>query len=462
MEYTSLAVEIAGIIDQYNQVRQEPFVPGKSLVQYAGSIYGKEEYAAVVDVLIKGWLGLSARGLELERALSVLLGKDQGLLTNSGSSANLLAIAAASSPNYRRPLRDGDEVITTASCFPTTLNPIIQYHLTPVFIDVSIGDYNLCEERLEDCLSSRTRAVSFAHALGNPADMKVILDFCQRHDLLLFEDCCDALGGSFDGKPVGSFGDFSTISMFPSHHITMGEGGFVATKSKEDAAIVLSLRDWGRACYCVGQGALLENGTCGVRFKPWLDGIDEAVDHKYVYNEIGYNLRPIELQAAMGLEQVKRLPEFIDTRRANFNRYYKFFKDYEEFFHLPSWNPVANPSWFAFPLTVRDTAPFKKSDFVRYLESHRIQTRNLFSGNILRHPAYKNIPHRVVGDLTNSDKVLRSSFFIGVYPGVTSEMADYVCSVSKQFLSGVAVKDHAHSVGYGGWCDMCQQWDKGY
>ena len=272
MDYQLASRAIGAVLGDYIQDRGDKFIPGKTLVQYAGNVYGVEEYKAAIDVLLKDWLGLASCGLELERKLAGILGQPAGLLTNSGSSANLLAMATATSPNFHPHLKEGDEIITTAACFPTTLNPIIQHRLVPVFVDVDMGDYNICVERLEDCLSSKTRAVSFAHALGNPANMWEIEGFCEKNGLILFEDCCDALGGSYDGKPVGSFGDFSTLSMFPSHHITMGEGGFVATKCLEDAAIVRSLRDWGRACYCVGQGALVKDGTCGKRFSPWMDG----------------------------------------------------------------------------------------------------------------------------------------------------------------------------------------------
>lgn len=413
---------------------QKVFVPGETVVQYAGSYFDENEYNAALEILVNGWLGLAEKGLVLEGQLSERLGKDYGFLANSGSSANLLAVATVCSLNFPNHLKPGDEVITAACGFPTTINPLIQYQLVPVFVDVELGNYNIKLSQLEEALSEKTRAVMFAHTLGNPADMDVIVDFCKKNNLILIEDCCDALGSTYDGKPAGSFGDFATLSMYPSHHITIGEGGLVATNNQSSAKIIRALRDWGRDCWCAGQASLLPNGSCNKRFSKWLDGIDEIVDHKYVYGEIGYNIKPIELQAAIGVEQLKKLDFFIERRRHNFMAYYEFFKQYEEWFILPDWQEKADPSWFAFPLTVKDSAPFKKSELTQYLENKRIQTRNLFAGNILRHPAYKNIKHRVVGSLENSDKVISNTFFIGVYPGITKEMLDYVILTLSEYL----------------------------
>lgn len=434
MDYKYASAAINKVLESYLAKAKKPFEPGKSVVQYAGDVFGAEEYKAAVDILLKGWLGLAGCGLKLEKELSIVLGKAHGFLTNSGSSANLLALATIKSMNFKKPLQPGDEIITPAAGFPTTINPILQNGFIPVFLDVSIGYYNITVERLDDCVSPKTKAIIFDHTLGNPANMEVISDFCDRHELVMIEDCCDALGAMFNGRPVGSFGDFATVSMYPSHHITMGEGGLVAARSERDAKILRSLRDWGRDCWCRGQATLLEKGSCGKRFSKWLEDIDEDVDHKYIFGEIGYNLKPIELQAAIGLVQIKRLEGFIKKRRANFNRYYDFFKKYKEIFYLPTWNRDAKPSWFAFPLTVKKKAPFKKAELVKHLEKHKIQTRNLFAGNILRHPAYKNISHRVVGDLKNSDTIITGTFFIGVYPGISPEMTDYVCSVTEEFL----------------------------
>lgn len=427
--------QIGNILERYFETQHSPFVAGRTLVQYAGTTFGSEEYLAAISSLLSGWVGLAGAGHRLEQALSKELGTTLGLLSNSGSSANLLAVATMRSRNFRRPLKPRDEIIMPAMTFPTTVNPVLQNGLVPVFIDVHPGTYNLRADLLEQCLSDRTRGVMFAHALGNPADLDAICDFCRKHDLLMVEDCCDALGASWNGKPVGSFGDFATLSLYPSHHISMGEGGFVGARDIDDARILRSLRDWGRDCYCEGREGQLENGHCKKRFSNWLDGVDAVMDHKYVYSEIGYNLKPMELQAAIGLVQVKRLPGIVAARRANFSRYHQYFQRHQEFFTLPVWDPRANPSWFSYPLTVRAGAPFKRSDLVKFLESRRIQTRNLFAGNLLRQPAYRDIEHRVVGSLQVSDQVLTDAFFLGVYPGLTHEMMDYVFSVLDEFLS---------------------------
>ncbi|MCG3205091.1 MAG: GDP-4-keto-6-deoxy-D-mannose 3-dehydratase [Elusimicrobia bacterium] len=435
MDFQEATTSINKIISEYFKGQKEPaFIPGKTLVQYAQSNYGPEEYQAAVETLLQGWLGLAKSGHQMEKGLAKRFNAAGGLLTNSGSSANLLALSTLKSKRFRRPLKAGDEIITPAVGFPTTVNPIIQNGFVPVFIDVDIGSYNLLTDRLKDCLSPKTKGIMFSHTLGNPADLETLVQFCKEHELVLIEDCCDALGSKYDGKPVGSFGDFATLSMYPSHHITIGEGGFVAARDEENLAILRSFRDWGRACYCVGKATLLKNGSCGTRFSKWLENVDELIDHKYVYSEIGYNLRPIEIQAAMGLVQLMRLDGIISKRRENFQKYYAQFKNHEKFFHLPVWSKRANPSWFSFPLTVKKDAPFNRSDIVEYLESHMIQTRNLFAGNILRHPAYADIERRVVGDLTNSDLILTNTFFIGVHPLITQEMIAYVCSTMDSFL----------------------------
>lgn len=428
--------ELQGTFSQYVIERDagKKFVPGESVVQYAGSYFDQHEYNAALEVLVDGWLGLAEKGLVLEASLAKRFDKKFGFLANSGSSANLLAVAAICSSNFPNHLQPGDEVITAACGFPTTINPLIQHQLVPVFVDIELGSYNLKLDQLEAAVSEKTRALMFAHTLGNPADMDVIVAFCQKHNLFLIEDCCDALGSTYDGRPAGSFGDFATLSMYPSHHITIGEGGLVAVNNQSYAKIIRSLRDWGRDCWCAGQASLLPNGSCNKRFSKWLEGVDEVVDHKYVYGEIGYNVKPIELQAAIGIEQLKKLDFFIKRRKENFAAYYEFFKQYQEWFILPEWQDKADPSWFAFPLTVKDSAPFRKAELTQYLESKRIQTRNLFAGNILHHPAYKKIKHRVVGKLDNSDKVITNTFFIGVYPGITAEMLDYVKATLAEFL----------------------------
>jgi CDP-6-deoxy-D-xylo-4-hexulose-3-dehydrase len=415
--------------------QDEVFERDKTFIQYAGNVFDEREVIAAVEVLLQGWLGLAERGLKLENKLNLLLGTSAGALVNSGSSANLLAIACLKSQNHKGiSVKDGDEIIVPASSFPTTVNPILQNNLIPVFVDVNIGDYNIKIEDLEKALSPKTKAVMFAHTLGNPSNMNKIVEFCNSNKLALIEDCCDALGAKYSGKSVGSFGDFATLSMYPAHHITMGEGGFVGAKSISDGRILHSLRDWGRDCWCAGDSSKNFNGCCNNRFSKWLEGIDDYIDHKYVYGEVGYNLKPTEIQAAIGLAQIDKLEDFIKCRNLNFTKLYNHLKRYEEYLILPTWSKKAEPSWFAFPLTVKNTAPFKKDNFVKYLEQHRIQTRPLFAGNLLKHPAYKNVPHRQIGNLENSNYIIQNSFFTGVYPGITEEKMNYVLDIMDSFF----------------------------
>ncbi len=429
-----IATKIKELVGQYFSVKEETFIPGDSYVQYAGAVYDENEIRSAIDVLLKGWFGLSVKGKKFEAEFPKYFGKTRGVLVNSGSSANLLAVSALRSKNFSEPLQPGDEVISCAVSFPTTINPIINNHLVPVFVDNEIGTYNIDVNLLEKALSPKTKAIFFAHTLGNPANMEVIQQFVKQHNLILLEDCCDALGASFDGQPLGSFGRMATSSFYPAHHMTMGEGGFVSVNSKEDFLILQSLRDWGRACYCSGAASLTKNGVCNNRFAKWLDDIDVIVDHKYVYSEIGYNLKPLELQAAIGLEQLNKLPYFEKQRRENFAVLYNFFANYEEFFVLPRSYKLADPCWFSFPLTINEDAPFTRAEIVNFLEDHRIQTRNLFAGNLLRHPAYKGINCRVVGSTEVADLILTNTFMIGVYPGITEEMRDFILKTCKKFL----------------------------
>lgn len=430
----TIAAEIKKLIGDYISIKEEPFVPGKSYVQYAGAVYDEKEINSAVDILLKGWFGLSVKGKLFESEFPKYFGKSKGILVNSGSSANLLAVSALRSNNFAEPLRPGDEVISCLVSFPTTINPILTNGLVPVFVDNELGTYNIDVNMLEKALSPKTRAVFFAHTLGNPANMEVVQQFVQKHNLILLEDCCDALGASFDGKALGSFGRMATSSFYPAHHMTMGEGGFVSVNSEQDFLILQSLRDWGRACYCSGAASLAKNGVCNNRFAKWLDDCDVVVDHKYVYSEIGYNLKPLELQAAMGLEQLEKLPYFESKRRENFDALYAFFSNYEEFFELPRSYKQADPCWFSFPITIKKNAPFTRAEIVNFLEDHRIQTRNLFAGNLLRHPAYRGINCRVVGSTDIADLILTNTFMIGVFPGITEEMRDFTLNTCKQFL----------------------------
>lgn len=425
--------EISKIVKSIFDARKgaKKFEPGKTWVQYAGSVFDDKEVNAMVDAIMDGWFGLGQRAENLEVGVAKYLKVKGCILTNSGSSANFLAIAGLMSPMLENHLKIGDEVITPACGFPTTVNPIIQHGLIPVFVDVEMGTYNINPKILKSALSKKTRAVFLPHTMGNPNDMDKVVAFCKKHKLFLIEDNCDALGSEYRGKKTGSFGILSTQSFYPPHHMTMGEGGMINYNDARFEKIIRSLRDWGRACYCRGDEKH-KLGSCRHRFDFKIDG--KCYDHKYMFSQIGYNLKPIEPQAAMGVEQVKRLPDFTNIRKRNFSRFFKHAKKWEQFFILPRAIKGANPSWFAFLLTIRDNAPFDRFDITTYLEDRMIQTRPLFAGNILKQPAYKNIKCRVVGSLKNSDKIMHDTFFLGVYPGMTDEMIDYMAKNIKIFL----------------------------
>jgi CDP-4-dehydro-6-deoxyglucose reductase, E1 len=342
---------------------------------------------------------------------------------NSGSSANLVALSALTSPKLgERRLRPGDEVLTVAAGFPTTVNPTIQNGLVPVFVDVSVPTYNIDVKYLDEARSPKTRAVMLAHTLGNPFDLAAVSDFCKRHDLWLVEDCCDALGATYNGKPVGTFGELSTVSFYPAHHITMGEGGCVLTDRPQLKTLIESFRDWGRDCWC-DPG---KDNTCGKRFGWQAGELPFGYDHKYTYSHIGYNLKVTDMQAAIGVAQLKKLPDFIAARRANFQRLHEGLREFEEFFILPQATPGSEPSWFGFPLAIRPGAPLARNAVVRHLEERKIATRLLFGGNLLRQPAYRDVVHRKIGTLSNSDFVMNEVFWIGVYPGITSVHLDHI------------------------------------
>jgi CDP-6-deoxy-D-xylo-4-hexulose-3-dehydrase len=329
-------------------------------------------------------------------------------------------------------MREGDEVITPASSFPTTVNPIIQNGLVPVFIDSCSTDFNLDPHQLDDALSPRTRAVMFAHTLGNPADMDTIMSFVRRNNLFLVEDTCDALGSKWDGRNLGTFGHIATLSFYPAHHITMGEGGAAYTNSRRLAKLARSIRDWGRDCWCGYDNPV--NGKCGIRFERQVPGTSDFYDHRYFYTEIGYNLKLTDIQAAMGRAQLKKLPDFIETRKQNFNYLYRGLGQFDEFLQLPTWHDKADPSWFAFPLLVRQEAPFTRHEITRFLEKHLVETRPLFAGNILKQPGYKNISCRVIGELPVSNAIMRNAFFVGLYPGLDFPRLDYVIEIFETFF----------------------------
>ncbi len=417
-----LKQEILGKVREYHDEahRAAPFEPFTSRIPYAGRVYGASELINLVDASLDFWLTLGPWGDRFEQALRQRLGVRDVALVNSGSSANLTAVTALTSAQLEAPLRPGDEVITPAATFPTTLAPLLQNGLTPVLVDCEIGTYNVDPDLVEQAVSSRTRAIMVPHTLGNPCDLERLTAIASRHHLYLIEDSCDALGSRFDGRPVGTFGDLATISFYPAHHITMGEGGAVVSNKARYGRIVRSVRDWGRDCWC----APGESNTCGKRFG-WKQGeLPEGYDHKYTYSHIGYNLKPTDLQAAIGVAQLERLDDFIHRRRANFQTLYAGLQPFEDGLVLPRWDSRAEPSWFGFPITVR-TGVARRA-LVQWLEDANIETRDVFSGNILRQPAYLDAPVRVAGELTHTDRVMRDTFFVGVYPGLTSEMLEFV------------------------------------
>lgn len=414
------------------------FIPGIMGVPYAGRIYDEKEVISLVDSALEFWLTSGRYADEFEKKFAGFLGVKHCLLTNSGSSANLLAMSSLTSKKLGdRRLKPGDEVITVAAGFPTTVGPIVQNGLIPVFLDVDLGTYNVKADMIEEAVSDRTRAMIIAHTLGNPIDLDRVMEVAEKHDLWFIEDNCDALGSTYKGKYTGSFGHISTFSFYPAHHITMGEGGALATNDGLLKRIIESFRDWGRDCWCA-PGC---DNTCGNRFSWQLGSLPSGYDHKFTYSHLGYNLKLTDMQAAVGVEQLKKLPSFIEARRRNFKYLYDGLKKYDRYFILPEACPGTDPSWFGFILTVRDGAGFTKGDIVRFLESRKIATRMLFAGNILRHPCFEDVKYRVFGDLTNTDRIMNDTFWIGVYPGITREMMDYVIRAFDDFFEAPGSKE---------------------
>jgi CDP-6-deoxy-D-xylo-4-hexulose-3-dehydrase len=407
----------------------EEFVPGETPVPVSGRVLDADDVLHLLDASLDLWLTTGRFAERFEREFARFFGVRNAILVNSGSSANLLALSCLTSPKLGdRRLKPGDEVITVASGFPTTVNPIIQNRLVPVFLDVTIPTYNVEVNHLEEAYSEGTRAVIFAHTLGNPFDLAAVTEFTREHNLWLIEDCCDAVGATYQGKKVGTFGDLATVSFYPAHHITMGEGGCILTESPLLKTLVESFRDWGRDCWCEPGKA----NTCGKRFDWQLGELPHGYDHKYIYSHVGYNLKATDLQAAVGVSQLKKLPSFIETRRRNFAFLFQNLRDLEEFFILPRATSSSEPSWFGFPLAVRLDAPFTRNQVVNYLEERKIATRLLFGGNLLRQPAYQGREVRAVRSLPNSDFVMNQVFWIGVYPGLTPAMLSYVVDVFRR------------------------------
>ena len=426
--------QILDLVRQYHAAEPtHTFRPGQDAVRYAGRQFDAHELVNLVDASLDFWLTADRYAKTFETELAAYLGVNDVLLVNSGSSANLIALATLTSPKLKdRRIRPGDEVITVAAGFPTTVNPIIQYGAVPVFVDVELGTYVPSLPQIEAALSPKTKAVMIAHTMGVPFPVREVREFCDRHHLWLIEDNCDALGSRYDGKPTATFGDLGTFSFYPAHHITLGEGGAVATSNPELVRIAQSFRDWGRDCHCAGG----TNNSCGKRFSQQFGTLPFGYDHKYVYSHIGYNLKVTDMQAAIGVAQLQKLDAFIAARKRNHATLTAGLQKHARHLILHTAPPKADPSWFGYVLTVRPEAPFTRNEMTAALEAAKIETRNLFCGNLLRHPAYENIAHRVSGTLTNTDVIMDRTFFIGVYPGLTGEMLGHVLDVFDRFLDG--------------------------
>ena len=425
-EAERLRAQILDLVGEYHRAAFAPaeFSAGTSPVLVSGRVFDEQEMTALVDSSLDFWLTTGRYAAEFERRFAKeRFGRRHTILVNSGSSANLVAFSALTSVKLGdRRIKPGDEVITVATGFPTTINPIIQNGAVPVFLDVEIPTYNIDVTHLEEALSEKTRAVMLAHTLGNPFDLAAVTAFCEANELFLIEDCCDALGSTYDGKPVGSFGEFASVSFYPAHHITMGEGGAVICNDGKLKVIAESFRDWGRDCWCEPG----DQDTCGKRFDQQFGELPAGYDHKYTYSEIGYNLKLTDMQAAVGVAQLEKLDGFIEARQRNFERLYDGLKDLEESIILPQATANSDPSWFGFPIAIRPEAAVTRNEVVRALEDRGIATRLLFGGNLMRQPAYRDVEHRIVGEMTNSDFVMENVFWIGVYPGLHEEQIDFM------------------------------------
>lgn len=424
---------IAVEIPRFAAVEHAPraFTPGVSVVPPSGKVVGAPELQLMVEAALDGWLTTGRFNEEFERQLAEFIGVRHLITVNSGSSANLVAFNTLTSPKLgERAIRPGDEVIGVAAGFPTTVNPILQFGAVPVFVDVELGTYNIDASRLEAAIGPKTRAIMLAHTLGNPFNLDVVTRLCQQHHLWLVEDCCDALGTTYRGQRVGTFGDIATLSFYPAHHITMGEGGAVFTNDPQLKQIAESFRDWGRDCYC----APGRDNTCSQRFGWQLGDLPAGYDHKYIYSHAGYNLKITDMQAACGLAQLQRLPEFIAARRRNFAFLRERLRSCADFLLLPEATPHSEPSWFGFPLTLRPEAGVTRVDLLRYLDQYKIGTRLLFAGNLTRQPYFRGRQYRVSGELMNTDRVMNDTFWIGIYPGLNEAMLDYAAERIETFL----------------------------
>ncbi len=429
----ALREQIAKLVDEYAAIAlaPQPFLPGLTVVPPSGKVVGANELKNMVEASLDGWLTTGRFNAEFEKKLAVFIGVKHLITVNSGSSANLVAFSTLTSPKLgERAIQKGDEVIGVAAGFPTTVNPILQFGAVPVFVDVDRLTHNIDASKIEAAIGPKTKAIMLAHSLGNPFNLDVVTALCKKHNLWLIEDCCDALGTTYRGQMVGTFGDIGTLSFYPAHHITMGEGGAVFTNNDELKTIAESFRDWGRDCYC----APGKDNTCGKRFCQNLGKLPEGYDHKYTYSHLGYNLKITDMQAACGLAQLDKAPAFIQARKDNFAFLKARLKDCEEFLHLPEPTEHSDPSWFGFPITLKDNCPVTRLDLLTYLDQNKVGTRLLFAGNLTRQPYMIGANYRISGDLTNTDIVMNNTFWIGVQPALTREMLEFAAAKIESYL----------------------------
>lgn len=433
MKEQQLRNDISKLVKEYytEKFGQKEFKAGNSMVHYAGRVFDENELVNAVNASLDFWLTEGRFSEEFSDKIADFLGVNHVLLTNSGSSANLLAFSALTSDKLGdRKLQAGDEVISVAAGFPATVTPIIQYGLIPVFVDVEIPTYNIDVEMMRKAITPKTKCIFIAHTLGNPFDLEAVMELANEHNLWVIEDNCDAFGSKYDGKYTGTFGHLSTISFYPAHHITTGEGGAIITNDPFLANLVRAFRDWGRDCYCAGG----ENNTCGKRFTQKFGALPVGYDHKYVYSEIGYNLKMTDIQAAIGSAQMYKLSFFCDQRRANFELYFTIFNKYPQYFILPEATKLSDPAWFSFIVTLKEGCPFTREELTRYFSSKHIETRNLFAGNMVKQPGFINKKYRIADHLNNTDYIMNNTFFLGTYPGLTEEMLRYVENTLDEFI----------------------------